>query len=471
MFHGGSVAMQIKECIVLSWAGSAEPAHRFANPQKTTIFAEKPRHLATEGTYELHYIHKDHLGSWTTITDAGGQVIAEQSFDAWGNMRDPETWSCDYNNTPMFDRGFTGHEHLHMFGLINMNGRVYDPVMSMFLSHDNYVQAPDNSQNFNRYAYCLNNPLKYTDPSGWQMVGGMKPNPFHENWSMSHVAPAHGPSAFVNPYNLLNMALYGNLYGPNEVVGGGGGSSMDALYGTYGHYVTHQANSVLNYTFPSTQLHLIRNWHNNPCRATNSDIRDAGITNVTVGEVNYGGGIRTSFYSWETASGQEKSASVWYESVGGNSKGTGALSLQPLGWYDGIVENRENSLLRLNSINYYRYDGHMLTSPLIHTMQGGQHVRVVMKNHNFIPVTLQIQDISAWYYDGWFKRKKYEGESYSFTLPPYQTFSRDFYHFGDFPYTWQFELSAVISDVASVEVWFYSDWVEGMPSSRDRLFP
>jgi hypothetical protein len=104
-------------------------------------------------------------------------------------------------------------------------------------------------------------------------------------------------------------------------------------------------------------------------------------------------------------------------------------------------------------------------------MQGGQHVRVVMKNHNFIPVTLQIQDISAWYYDGWFKRKKYEGESYSFTLPPYQTFSRDFYHFGDFPYTWQFELSAVISDVASVEVWFYSDWVEGMPSSRDRLFP
>ena len=47
-----------------------------------------------------------------------------------------------------------------------MNGRVYDPYMSTFLSPDNYIQAPDNSQNFNRYAYCLNNPLKYTDPSG-----------------------------------------------------------------------------------------------------------------------------------------------------------------------------------------------------------------------------------------------------------------------------------------------------------------
>ena len=63
------------------------------------------------------------------------------------------------------------------------------------------------------------------------------------------------------------------------------------------------------------------------------EFREAGITNVSVGEVNYGGGLRTSFYSWETASGQEKSASVWYESVGGNSKGASVLSLQPLGWY------------------------------------------------------------------------------------------------------------------------------------------
>ena len=50
--------------------------------------------------------------------------------------------------------------------------RMYDPVMSSFLSVDAYVQSPDNSQNFNRYAYCLNNPLRYTDPSGWFYQGG-----------------------------------------------------------------------------------------------------------------------------------------------------------------------------------------------------------------------------------------------------------------------------------------------------------
>ena len=114
----------------------------------------------------LHYVYKDHLGSWTTITDANGNIVREQSFDAWGNMRDPDTWTGTVTQQPMFDRGYTGHEHLNAFGLINMNGRVYDPVMSSFLSVDNYVQVPDFSQSFNRYAYCLNNPLKYTDPSG-----------------------------------------------------------------------------------------------------------------------------------------------------------------------------------------------------------------------------------------------------------------------------------------------------------------
>jgi RHS repeat-associated protein len=117
----------------------------------------------------LHYIYKDHLGSWTTVTDVQGNVLREQSFDAWGNMRDPDTWTGTVAQQPMFDRGFTGHEHLNTFGLINMNGRMYDPVTSSFLSVDNYVQCPDFSQNFNRYAYCLNNPLKYTDPSGEEL--------------------------------------------------------------------------------------------------------------------------------------------------------------------------------------------------------------------------------------------------------------------------------------------------------------
>ena len=70
------------------------------------------------------------------------------------------------------DLGEVGHEHLDDFGLINMNGRCYDPLLGRILSPDPELQDPSNIQNYNRYSYCLNNPLKYTDPSGYLYNGG-----------------------------------------------------------------------------------------------------------------------------------------------------------------------------------------------------------------------------------------------------------------------------------------------------------
>ena len=81
--------------------------------------------------------------------------------------RNPTTWT--FNDLPesyLYDRGYTRHEHIDEFELINMNGRVYDPFIARFLSPDNFVQEPGYSQNFNRYSYAYNNPLKFTDPDG-----------------------------------------------------------------------------------------------------------------------------------------------------------------------------------------------------------------------------------------------------------------------------------------------------------------
>ena len=124
-----------------------------------------------EGTasWQLYYICRDHLGSITHITSSTGAVVQELSYDAWGRLRDPSTQVVytPGNEPELFlGRGYEGHEHLTQFGLINMNARLYDPVVGRFLSPDPYVQSPDFSQNFNRYSYCLNNPLKYSDPSG-----------------------------------------------------------------------------------------------------------------------------------------------------------------------------------------------------------------------------------------------------------------------------------------------------------------
>lgn len=69
-------------------------------------------------------------------------------------------------------RGYTGHEHLPWFGLINMNARLYDAALGRFLAPDPYIQNPLMTQNYNRYTYAMNNPLVYIDRDGeaWWLV-------------------------------------------------------------------------------------------------------------------------------------------------------------------------------------------------------------------------------------------------------------------------------------------------------------
>lgn len=163
MSHGNTYEkLYLGNCELITQNGNTQWNTFISGP--LGVFAAVTNNGTTES---LRYIYKDHLGSWTTITDDAGTILQEMSYDAWGKQRNPYTWtSGSYSGLVLYDRGFTGHEHLFSFGLINMNGRMYDPVMSSFLSVDNYVQRPDFSQSFNRYAYCLNNPLIYTDPTG-----------------------------------------------------------------------------------------------------------------------------------------------------------------------------------------------------------------------------------------------------------------------------------------------------------------
>jgi RHS repeat-associated protein len=94
-------------------------------------------------------------------------------------------WQVPDNNqtqsNPYTSQGFTGHEHIPALGLIHMNGRVSDPEVGRFLSTDPFIQAPDNSQSYNRYSYVLNNPLRYVDPSGyfWKKMR----NSISRNWN------------------------------------------------------------------------------------------------------------------------------------------------------------------------------------------------------------------------------------------------------------------------------------------------
>jgi RHS repeat-associated protein len=138
---------------------------------KNILFLRIRKGLANAGPFFwlTWYLHRDYLGSITCISNQNGNLEAEYSYTAWGQLRNPANWQTyAIGSEPglMFGRGYTGHEHLLAFGLINMNARLYDPALGRFLSPDPYVQVPDFTQNFNRYSYALNNPLVYTDPDG-----------------------------------------------------------------------------------------------------------------------------------------------------------------------------------------------------------------------------------------------------------------------------------------------------------------
>ena len=124
-------------------------------------------YVLTRMKNNIYFSFTDNLGSILSVMDEDGTNVFDASYDAWGRQ-------IVTLNTIGLHRGYTGHEMLGEFDIINMNGRLYDPVLGRFFSPDNFVQMPDNSQNFNRYSYCLNNPLKYTDSSGdfWHLIIG-----------------------------------------------------------------------------------------------------------------------------------------------------------------------------------------------------------------------------------------------------------------------------------------------------------
>ena len=64
------------------------------------------------------------------------------------------------------DKLFTG-QRLDSTGLYYYNARYYDPTIGRFISADIIVPNQATPQAFNRYSYCLNNPLEYIDPSGY----------------------------------------------------------------------------------------------------------------------------------------------------------------------------------------------------------------------------------------------------------------------------------------------------------------
>ena len=139
--------------------GTTGVIHLFAN---TTRIAS----VRTDGT--IQYYHGNHLGSASVITDSTGTVKETMEYLPFGGYRVRQDLDGSF---PDVNYTFTDQEDDDETGLYNYKARLYDPLLGRFISADSIIPEPGNLQAFNRYSYCVNNPLVYVDPSGHWSLG------------------------------------------------------------------------------------------------------------------------------------------------------------------------------------------------------------------------------------------------------------------------------------------------------------
>ncbi len=110
-----------------------------------------------------YYFHKDHLGSSSVMSDAAGNSVETTQYLPYGHER-------SHTGTNEADYMFTDQEKDKETKLYNYDAGLYDPVIGQFIMADTIVPDLFNPQSLNRYAYCLNNPLIYTDPTGHDFI-------------------------------------------------------------------------------------------------------------------------------------------------------------------------------------------------------------------------------------------------------------------------------------------------------------
>ena len=109
------------------------------------------------------FYHPDHLGSTIGLTDQETTKVWDRTYLPYGGTF---TGTGTTENTHQY----TAKELEAATGLYYYGVRYHNPNIGRFMSVDPAGANPTDPQSWNRYAYVLNNPLKYVDPDGAQLV-------------------------------------------------------------------------------------------------------------------------------------------------------------------------------------------------------------------------------------------------------------------------------------------------------------
>jgi RHS repeat-associated protein len=127
---------------------------------------------------EIIYYHNDALGSPIAATDANGDVLWREEYAPYGSRLLLESQESDCSSGTCLPvesawdekQWFTGKLEESRTGIQYFGARWYEPELGRFLSVDPVGFREDNIFSFNRYSYANNNPYKFIDPDGREVV-------------------------------------------------------------------------------------------------------------------------------------------------------------------------------------------------------------------------------------------------------------------------------------------------------------
>lgn len=171
---GGQVTWQIYGFdgeLLAEYAGGAAPT----SPQKEYGYRGGELLVTAEAVGTVNWLVSDHLGTPRMVADQTGSLAGVKRHDYLpfgeevGAGVGGRTTAQGYNQLDSVRQGFTGYEKDTETGLNYAHARYQSPTMGRFTSTDPILikdSRLSDPQQLNLYAYARNNPLKYIDPNG-----------------------------------------------------------------------------------------------------------------------------------------------------------------------------------------------------------------------------------------------------------------------------------------------------------------
>lgn len=143
-----------------------------SNGQETgrNIYGTNLVNRTVDQTDTLYYLYNGR-GDVTSLIDTTGTVEGTYYYDSFGNILE-RTGNVDNSITYagyQYDKETEIVENGEVLqtGLYYLNARMYDPNIARFLQQDTYTGDPNDPLSLNLYTYCHNEPIMYSDPTGY----------------------------------------------------------------------------------------------------------------------------------------------------------------------------------------------------------------------------------------------------------------------------------------------------------------